>query len=192
MKLDRHRHTTAIALVLALHGLAAGLLLSPRRAATPEPQRRVTLQLIAAAPARLPDTPQPPRVATARAPLNGPRAQAAGEAQPTLQAPLSQASASAPTETSPPLASEPVTSSLLTSEATRRAIREAGRQPLLSERAASAAEGDGHETRGARLARQMEKAGIGDCLKGEFAGAGAGLLSLPFLAFAEVRGQCRK
>lgn len=191
MKLDRRPRATAIALVLALHVLAA-VLLSPRRAAAPEPQRWVTLQLIAAAPTRLPDTPKAPRVATARAPRNNPKAPTAGEAQPTVQAPLPQASASAPTETSPPLAREPVTGSLLTSEATRRAIREAGRQPLLSERAASATEGDGHETRGARLARQMEKAGIGDCLKGEFAGAGAGLLSLPFWALAEVRGQCRK
>lgn len=31
----------------------------------------------------------------------------------------------------------------------------------------------------------------GDCLKGEFAGGGMGLLSLPFLAVAAVRGDCK-
>jgi hypothetical protein len=198
MKRESRQRVIALAMVLALHLLAVGLL-DLRRVATPPPPRWVTLKLIPLAPATSSKLDATPTSASAEARLHPRR-----EAQPTrlLQAapePVSDAApapleASLPTAraTEPPLNGEPVTSSLLSSAATRRAIREAGRQPLLSERAASAADGDGHETRGARLARHMEKAGNGDCLKGEFTGAGAGLLSLPFFAFAEMSGKCSK
>lgn len=82
--------------------------------------------------------------------------------------------------------------SLLNSEATRRAIQQATRAPLLAERAASASQDPGRETTQQRLSREMARAGHGDCLKGEFAGAGMGLLSLPFLLAAEAGGKCRK
>jgi hypothetical protein len=98
-------------------------------------------------------------------------------------APLQAAGASAPMLES---------GSLLDSEATRRALRQAARAPLLSERAA-AAMGDGAPLRPEeRLGQQVQQAASGDCLKGEFAGAGMGLLSLPFWALAEARGKCRR
>ena len=71
-------------------------------------------------------------------------------------------------------------------------MREAGRSPLLAERAASAM-GDGAPLRPEeKLGQQIKSAATTDCLKGEFAGAGAGLLSLPFWALAELRGKCRR
>ncbi|MBB4842178.1 hypothetical protein HNP55_000673 [Paucibacter oligotrophus] len=88
-------------------------------------------------------------------------------------------------------AQPPVTGSILDSEATRRALRMAAKTPLLSERAAGAM---GEEPLSAeqKLAQEMKKAGTGDCLKGEFLGAGSGLLSIPFWLLAEARGKCSK
>ncbi|MDC8770666.1 hypothetical protein [Roseateles albus] len=81
---------------------------------------------------------------------------------------------------------------LINSDATRRAIRQATRAPLLSERAAQAM-GDGPPLeQSARLGQEIQKAGNGDCLKGEFAGGGAGILSLPFWLLAEARGKCAR
>ena len=63
---------------------------------------------------------------------------------------------------------------------------------MLSERAASAM-GDGAPIGPeAKLGRQIQQAGNGECLKGEFAGGGMGLLSLPFWLLAEARGKCSK
>jgi hypothetical protein len=80
---------------------------------------------------------------------------------------------------------------LLSTEATRLAIRQATRQPLLSERVAQAT-GIQATTSAERLAAAAGGAAKGDCLKGEFAGGGMGLLSLPFLAVAAATGQCAK
>jgi len=86
----------------------------------------------------------------------------------------------------------PAQGSLLDSETTRQAIRQAARAPLLSERAALAM-GDGAPLRPEdKLGGQIMQSASGDCLKGEFAGAGMGLLSLPFWALAEARGKCRR
>jgi hypothetical protein len=41
------------------------------------------------------------------------------------------------------------------------------------------------------LPRAVASSAKGDCLKGEYAGGGMGLLSLPFLALAAVRDACR-
>ncbi len=41
-----------------------------------------------------------------------------------------------------------------------------------------------------RLGESIAAGARGDCLKGEFAGGGMGLLSLPFLAIAKLRDQC--
>ena len=37
----------------------------------------------------------------------------------------------------------------------------------------------------------IESSSKGDCLKGDYAGGGMGLLSLPFLAAAALRGDCK-
>ena len=80
---------------------------------------------------------------------------------------------------------------LLDNEATRGALRDLARQPLLSERAA-AATGQPLRSGAQRMAEAASAAGKGDCNKGEFAGSGAGLLSLPFLAAAVARGDCAR
>jgi hypothetical protein len=80
---------------------------------------------------------------------------------------------------------------LLDTEATRQAIRDAARQPLLSERAARAMDLE-PTTDAQRLSAAAAAAAQGDCVKGEFAGGGMGVLSLPFLALAVARGACAK
>ena len=44
----------------------------------------------------------------------------------------------------------------------------------------------------ARLGAEVQQGAKGDCLKGEYLGGGMGLLSLPFLAAAALREQCRR
>jgi len=111
-----------------------------------------------------------------------PRPSALPEARPVIVEP--------PVVTPAPVAA--AQGSLLDSEATRQAIRQAARAPLLSERAALAM-GDGALLRPEdKLGGQIMQSASGDCLKGEFAGAGMGLLSLPFWALAEARGKCRR
>jgi len=80
--------------------------------------------------------------------------------------------------------------SLMDTEATRRAIRASARAPSLGEQLARAREEPQRIGASERLANDVRNAGKGECLKGEYLGAGMGLLSLPFLAAAAVRGQC--
>jgi len=80
-----------------------------------------------------------------------------------------------------PVATAPTEAPLLETEATQRAIAEAARRP--SHTASSAQE---------RLGRDIARAAHGDCLKGEYAGGGMGLLSLPFWIAAELRDKCRR
>jgi hypothetical protein len=85
-----------------------------------------------------------------------------------------------------PGSAPPPSSSLLDSEATRRAVRQSARDAPLTARS------DLPENAQQRLGREIGEAATGDCLKGEFAGGGMGLLSLPFWALAEARGKCRR
>jgi len=80
---------------------------------------------------------------------------------------------------------------LLDSSATRLAIRQAGRQALLSERAADAS-GLAIRRSDQALAGGVAQSAKGDCLQGEFAGGGMGLLSVPFALVAVARGQCAR
>lgn len=77
--------------------------------------------------------------------------------------------------------------------ATRLAVRQSTRgAPLLSERADQASQAPERLDASARLGREIKDAGAGDCLKGEYAGGGMGLLSAPFLLLAQARGKCAK
>jgi hypothetical protein len=81
---------------------------------------------------------------------------------------------------------------LLHTEATRRAVQQAARERGTSSQArASLGQEDG-ATPADRLGQAVKQAGKGDCLKGEFAGAGMGLLSLPFLLAAELMEKCSR
>ena len=85
-----------------------------------------------------------------------------------------------------PAATEP----LLDSEATRRALRASARDPGLAARAGRI--GPAPLAPDERLGAEVLKSARGDCLKGEYLGGGMGLLSLPFLAAAALREQCRR
>jgi len=77
-------------------------------------------------------------------------------------------------------------------EATRRAIRASAHTPSLSDQLAQSREEPRRLSANDRLAIGVRDAGKGDCVKGEYAGAGMGLLSLPFLAAAAISGNCAK
>ncbi|WP_431048250.1 hypothetical protein [Roseateles sp. L2-2] len=82
---------------------------------------------------------------------------------------------------------------LMYGSATQRAVRQSTQgQPLLAERADTASLAPDKIDASTKLGNEMMKGAGGDCLKGEFAGAGAGLLSLPFWVLAEARGKCRR
>ncbi|MBO9688857.1 MAG: hypothetical protein J7598_19825 [Mitsuaria chitosanitabida] len=93
----------------------------------------------------------------------------------------------------PPAASGPSGRDLMYGAATQRAIRQGTQgQPLLSERADQANQAPERVEASAKLGKEIMKGATTDCLKGEFAGAGMGLLSAPFLLLAEARGKCRR
>lgn len=190
----------AAAAVAAVHVLA--LLTWPtgneRRRAPADPAR-VGVRLIAPTPPRPPLA--PPAVAAR------PRARSAAIRRVPPAMTPTPAPAPAPAPTLPPVAAAAAVDddaaappgdaasaaplpSLLDGDATRRAIRAAARDPGLAARAerfdAPAA------TRDARLGAEIARGARGDCLKGEYAGAGMGLLSLPFLAAAALRDRCRR
>lgn len=192
MRLERR--ALVLALVLLAHLGLLGLLARAWRAPPVPPRdegrvtRLVLLRLPSPKPAATP-TPPAPRSERMRPATPMPRpADAPAPARvivpETAPAPVAAAPAERPAST--PI--EP----LLGSEATRRALREAARGPLLSERADQASQTPDRGDAPARLGQSIQKAGHGDCGKGEFAGGGMGLLSLPFYVLAEARGKCRR
>jgi hypothetical protein len=190
------RIVAALVLLLHLALLAWWTQADRRERATASEAPRVSVRLIAAAPPRpaLAEAPAPrtapaggvQRPAPARRPLpapsgTAPAVPAALEPQPiTVAAPEPAASQ--------PLA-EPAPS-LMDGEATRRAIRATAREPGLASQAGR--QGPALQTPDERLGEQVQRSAKGDCLKGEYLGGGMGLLSLPFLAAAALRDQCRR
>lgn len=169
---------------MALHGL---------RDAPAATVQRVTLRLVQAPMAEAP--PQaalvPPRRSDpARKP---PQRRSLGlvlstAAEPTAQTPISVVPPLS-TSRAEPAASAPDVS-LLDSESTRRAIRASARATSLTAEVARVGGEPHRATTQERLGKSVKNAGHGDCVKGEYAGAGMGLLSLPFLVAAAARGAC--
>ena len=92
-----------------------------------------------------------------------------------------------------PGASGPSGRELMDGTATRRAIRQSAQgRPLLAERADDASRAPDRVDASTKLGNEMMKSASGDCLKGEYAGGGMGLLSAPFWLLAEARGKCRR
>ena len=155
---------------------------------------RITLRLIAPPPR----TTVPP-VAT-RAPASARAAVAPNRARTPPRAPIVSSAPAAITEplheaalhAEPPASAREATGQLLDTEASRRAIRASARAPSLGAQLANAREEPDPVGAHQRLANGVRSAGKGDCMKGEFAGAGMGLLSLPFLAVAAASGSCAK
>jgi hypothetical protein len=81
---------------------------------------------------------------------------------------------------------------LLDTEATRRVIREAARQRSIGEQGALATGEKGPVSEPDKMGQEIARGARGDCLKGEYAGSGMGLLSLPFWLMAELREKCRR
>lgn len=129
-------------------------------------------------PARRPDT----------AAVAPPSRQSAGAAKATEQAATAaapQAPVPADTEAVPDTArSARAMGRLLDSAAGREAVQSAARQGLA--RPQIPAQGEDP------LANGMREAAQGDCMKGEFKGGGMGLLSLPMLAAAALKGECSR
>jgi len=190
------RRAALLLIALALAHLALWRWIDGRlqRPASPGPTRSAQLRLLEL---RLPPPALPQPMPLRASPLRSRPKPANGAALPREIARPPVAEAAAGPQAANPQQTEasiepPARESLLDSEATRRALRQAAREPLLSERAA-AAMGDGAPLGPEeKLGRQIQQAGDTDCLKGEFLGSGGGLLSLPFWALAEVRGKCRR
>ena len=131
----------------------------------------------APAPTRRPDT----------AAVAPPLRQSAGAAKATEQAATAAAQAPvlADTEAAPDTArSARAMGRLLDSAAGREAVQSAARQGLVRPQI--------HAQREDPLASGMREAAQGDCMKGEFKGGGMGLLSLPMLAAAALKGECSR
>jgi hypothetical protein len=134
---------------------------------------------------------QPPAATTGRTPSHPSRRPTPAAPRPTAQALVLLPQLPAPSSAAEPgEAPRPTTATpLLQTEASRRVLRDLARQPVLSERAASATD-QAPVIAGQQLSRQLGASLHGDCDKGQFTGAGMGLLSLPFLAGAKLTGQC--
>ena len=78
---------------------------------------------------------------------------------------------------------------LLDTEASRRAMHSAARNPNLASRVNEQV-GVRSPTEAQRLPGNIQQAGKGDCMTTGYPGAGMGLLSLPFLAAAIAGGNC--
>ncbi|OWG17533.1 hypothetical protein KDK82_1004 [Delftia sp. K82] len=132
----------------------------------------------APAPTRRPDT----------AAVAPPSRQSAGAAKATEQAATTaarQAPVPADTEAVPDTArSARAMGRLLDSAAGREAVQSAARQGLVRPQI--------HAQREDPLASGMREAAQGDCMRGEFKGGGMGLLSLPMLAAAALKGECSR
>jgi hypothetical protein len=107
---------------------------------------------------------------------------AATPAPPAIAIASPEPAASQPSPETPP--------SLMDGEATRRAIRAAAREPGIAAQAGR--QGAAPQTPDERLGSEVQRSARGDCLQGEYVGGGMGLLSLPFLAAAALRDQCRQ
>lgn len=212
---DRRRRPRAIAVgvVLALHvALIGWLQQADHRPAAHQEQRRSSVRMV---PLRLPPltSPNAEPPASPRRPVAVRRARpdpdASTRGQSTLhpipsEAPAARAldradeDARGTVVTAPPIAaasaaSGPTGRDLLYGAATQRAIRQSTQgQPLLAERADRASQAPDKVDASTQLGNEMMKGATGDCLKGEYAGGGMGLLSAPFWLLAEARGKCRR
>ncbi len=148
---------------------------APRESPPPEPPREP-----APRPARSTARPAPVQAALPASAASAPAQATAAQETTAAAAPAGPAAASAPS------------GGLLDSEATRRAIREAARRPSTAEMGAQATDAEAPLSTQQRMGQEIARGARGDCLKGEFAGSGMGLLSLPFWLIAELREKCRR
>lgn len=157
---------------------------TPTSTPTPAPSPAPAAARPAPAPASVPKPARRPDTAAVAPPSR----QGAGAAKATEQAATTaapQAPVPADTEAAPDTArSARAMGRLLDSAAGREAVQSAARQGLVRPQI--------HAQREDPLASGMREAAQGDCMKGEFKGGGMGLLSLPMLAAAALKGECSR
>lgn len=176
-----------LVLTLALHVLP--WLLWPPAAAPQlyrQPTVRVSVLRLEAAPPSAPGTARPDSPTQAvvrRAPRHVPERAHPAATQADAAAPPHVAAADPPPASASAAPAAPLD---LDSPAVRRAIREAARSPSMADL------GDAAPGADRKLGASIASGARGDCLKGEYAGGGMGLLSLPFLAIAKLRDQCSR
>jgi len=107
-------------------------------------------------------------------------------------APASAASAATSTAAAAATTASAPAGGLLDTEASRRVIREAGQQRSTGEQGALATGEKAPVSEQDKMGQEIARGARGDCLKGEYAGSGMGLLSLPFWLMAELREKCRR
>jgi hypothetical protein len=168
------RPTRAVSVTLVTEAVADPAA-APGPASPPAAPRRPRAAQTHAAPSSPPSVDPPPHAVDLSPPAAGPAAQTAHTVQPEADQPLA--------------AAPPASSPLLDSAASRHAIRALARQRPITEQAALAS-ATTLPAPGAQLGERIREAGKGDCAKGQYFGAGMGLLSLPFLAAAAIRDQC--
>lgn len=203
----RRRGALIVLCVVALHGALVwrwqGALTGLAQPAGLTPPLRVTLRLIPQppAPTPLPRRPEMPLAAAAAtqhrsvAAPSRPRQLPPADAAPAPATPpdrgvISTTPANAALRAEPAASNAIAAPDLLDTDASRRAIRISARTSSLSTLAAAASEEQRPASAQERLGSAVKSAGKGDCLKGEYAGGGMGILSLPFLAAAAARGAC--
>jgi hypothetical protein len=162
--------------------------------AVPATASRVAVRLVAPRPPAAPPeaTPAAPPTRAAARETAARRRSVAAPSRPddALPAPAPLAMTAPPPQTAASQAVAEPPPSLMDGDATRRAIRAAAREPGLA--AMAGRQGPALQAPDERLGEQVQRSAKGDCLKGEYLGGGMGLLSLPFLAAAALRDQCRR
>jgi hypothetical protein len=189
--------TAVVALHLWLLMLLQGALRSPPARPPSEPAPMILVRTLPPPAAPRESPPEAPREAAPRPARSTARpapAQAvlpAGAASAPAEATAAQETTTAAAPAASAAASAPP-GGLLDAEATRRAIREAARRPSTAEMGAQATDAEAPLSAQERMGQEIARGARGDCLKGEFAGSGMGLLSLPFWLIAEMRDKCRR
>jgi type IV secretory pathway VirB10-like protein len=197
----RMKGLLVLAVVAALHlwllMLLQGALRGPPAPPPSEPAPVILVRALpppAALRETLPEAPREPaprparstaRPAPVQAALPEPAASASAQATAAPETTAAAAPAASAAASAPP-------GGLLDTEATRRAIREAARRPSTAEMGAQATDAEAPLSGQQRMGQEIARGARGDCLKGEFAGSGMGLLSLPFWLIAEMREKCRR
>jgi hypothetical protein len=195
----QHR-VVALAAVVLLHValfwfVRGSILLHAGRDAPSSALQRVTLRVVpvptaVARPQAPPALTKPPEPARASPRVQRSRQTPATTVEPDTTLSIGPVPAPALSRAEPAASAPDV--SLLDSEATRRAIRDSARAPSLTAEVARVGGEPARATAQERLGQSVKDAGRGDCAKGEYAGAGMGLLSLPFLVAAAARGDCAR
>lgn len=161
---------------------------TPMPTPTPAPSPAPAVARPGPAPAPNPSPRPKPTRRPDTAAVAPPSRQGAGAAKATEQAATAaapQAPVPADTEAVPDTArSARAMGRLLDSAAGREAVQSAARQGLARPQIPAQREDP--------LASGMREAAQGDCMKGEFKGGGMGLLSLPMLAAAALKGECSR